>query len=86
VKARLRTTLAILIVVTLLANGFSFIMFLRLADLAGQSSPPLITEAEAMRNWMIAVIIIAAAIGLGAFVHFARLLLGFLGGEPQQVA
>jgi methyl-accepting chemotaxis protein len=85
-KARLWTTLAILIVVTLLANGFSFIMFLRLADLAGQSSPPLITEAEAMRNWMIAVIIVAAAIGLGAFVHLARLLLGFLGGEPQQVA
>ncbi|MDI6750015.1 MAG: methyl-accepting chemotaxis protein [Rhodocyclaceae bacterium] len=85
-RQRIYGVLAILVGVTLLANGFSFLMFLRLADEAGRANPQLLTEAEAMRNGMIAIIVVASAIGLGAFVHLARLLLSFLGGEPQQVA
>lgn len=85
-RQRIYGVLAVLVGVTLLANGFSFLMFLRLADAAGRANPQLLTEAEAMRNGMIAIIVVASAIGLGAFVHLARLLLSFLGGEPQQVA
>lgn len=85
-RQRIYGVLAILVGVTLLANGFSFTMFLRLAEAAGQANSQLAVEAETMRNWMIAVIIVASLIGLAAFVHLARLLLRFLGGEPQLVA
>lgn len=85
-RQRIYGVLAILVGVTLLANGFSFLMFLRLAEAAGQANPQLLTEAEAMRNGMIAVIVVASVIGLGAFLHLARLLFRYLGGEPQQVA
>ncbi len=85
-RQRIYGVLAILIGVTLLANGFSFLMFQHLADLAGQADARLIPAAETQRNWMIVVIIGASLIGLGAFVHLARMLLQFLGGEPQQVA
>ncbi|WP_126444147.1 methyl-accepting chemotaxis protein [Sulfuricystis multivorans] len=85
-RQRIYGVLAVLVGVTLLANGYSFGMFVRLADQAGQANPQLLAEAQAMRNGMIAVIVVASAIGLGAFVHLARLMLGFLGGEPQQVA
>ncbi|MFN3884333.1 MAG: methyl-accepting chemotaxis protein [Rhodocyclaceae bacterium] len=85
-RQRVYGVLAILVGVTLLANGFSFLMFLRLADAAGQLNPQLLAEAETMRNEMIGVILIASVIGLGAFLHLARLLFRYLGGEPQQVA
>lgn len=38
-RQRIYGVLAILVGVTLLANGFSFMMFLRLAEAAGQSTP-----------------------------------------------
>jgi methyl-accepting chemotaxis protein len=85
-RQRIYWVLAILVVVTLVANGFSFVMYLRLADAAGQLDPKLLAQAEESRNWMIAVAIAASVIGLTAFVQLARMLLNLLGGEPQYVA
>ncbi|NWG31416.1 MAG: methyl-accepting chemotaxis protein [Rhodocyclaceae bacterium] len=85
-RQRIYGVLAILVGVTVLANGFSFLMFLRLAEAAGQADARLLAEAETMRGGMIGVILIASVIGLGAFLHLARLLFRYLGGEPQQVA
>ena len=85
-RQRLYWVLAILAVVTVVANGFSFVMYLRLADAAGQLDPKLLAQAQETRNWMIAVAIGASVIGLAAFVQLARMLLNLLGGEPQHVS
>ncbi|MEW6513257.1 MAG: methyl-accepting chemotaxis protein [Pseudomonadota bacterium] len=85
-RQRLYWVLAILAVVTVVANGFTFFMYLRLADAAGQLDPKLLIQAQESRNWMIAVVVIASVVGLAAFVQLARLLLNLLGGEPQQVS
>jgi hypothetical protein len=78
--------LAVLAVVTVIANGFSFVMYLRLADEAGRLDPKLLAQAASARNWMIGVIVIASVVGLAAFVQLARLLLSLLGGDPQYAA
>jgi methyl-accepting chemotaxis protein len=85
-RQRLFLVLAILAVVTVIANGFSFVMYLHLADVAGRLDPKLLAEAESTRNWMILVIGVASVVGLAAFVQLARLLLSLLGGEPQYAA
>jgi methyl-accepting chemotaxis protein len=85
-RQRLYWVLAILAVVTVIANGFTFFMYLRLADAAGQLDPKLLVQAQESRNWMIAVVVIASVVGLAAFIQLARLLLNLLGGEPQQVS
>ena len=85
-RQRIYWVLAILAVVTLVANGFAFVMYLRLADAAGQLDPKLLVQAGEGRNWMIGVALLASVIGLTAFVQLARILLGLLGGEPQYVA
>jgi methyl-accepting chemotaxis protein len=85
-RQRLYWVLAILAMVTVVANGFSFVMYLRLADTAGQLDPKLLVQAQETRNWMIAVAIGASVIGLAAFVQLARMLLNLLGGEPQYVS
>jgi len=85
-RQRLFLVLAILVVVTVVANGFSFVMYLRLADAAGQLDPQLLAQTRESRNWMIGVAVIASVVGLAAFVQLARMLLNLLGGEPQHVA
>jgi methyl-accepting chemotaxis protein len=85
-RQRLYWVLAILAVVTVVANGFSFVMYLRLADAAGQLDPKLLAQAQETRNWMIAIAIGASVIGLAAFLQLARMLLNLLGGEPQYVS
>jgi methyl-accepting chemotaxis protein len=85
-RRRLLLVLAILAAVTVIANGFSLVMYLRLADAAGQLDPKLLEQAAGVRNWMIAVAVIASVVGLAAFVQLARLLLALLGGEPQYAA
>jgi methyl-accepting chemotaxis protein len=85
-RQRLFLVLAVLAAVTVVANGFSFLMFLQLAEAAGKLDPKLLTEAQGTRNWMILVIVIASVVGLAAFIMLARLLLNLLGGEPQYVA
>lgn len=82
-RQRLFFVLAVLAAVTVVANGFSFLMFLQLAEAAGKLDPKLLADAQSTRNWMILVIVIASLAGLAAFVMLARLLLNLLGGEPQ---
>ncbi|MBU3990138.1 MAG: methyl-accepting chemotaxis protein [Gammaproteobacteria bacterium] len=78
--------LAILAVTALVANGFTFIMYLRLADEAGRLDPQLLVQATGTRNWIIIVIVAASVVGLAAFMHLLRLLLSLLGGDPQYAA
>jgi methyl-accepting chemotaxis protein len=85
-RQRLYWVLTILVVVTVVANGFSFVMYLRLADAAGQLDPKLLAQAQETRNWMVGVALVASVVGLAAFLQLARLLLNLLGGEPQYVA
>ncbi len=85
-RQRLLWVLAILAVVTVVANGFSFVMYLRLADAAGQLDSKLLAQAQESRNWMIGIALVASVVGLAAFLQLARLLLNLLGGEPQYVA
>jgi len=85
-RQRLILVLAILVAVTVVANGFSFLMYLRLAEEAGRADPKLIAQAAGARNWMLVVIGIASVVGLAAFVQLARMLLALLGGEPQYAA
>ena len=85
-RQRLFIVLAVLVAVTVVANGFSFLMFLQLAEAAGKLDPKLLVDAQGTRNWMILVIVIASVVGLAAFVMLARLLLNLLGGEPQYAA
>jgi methyl-accepting chemotaxis protein len=85
-RQRLFLVLAILAGVTVVANGFSFTMYLRLADEAGRLDPKLLAQAASVRNWMIVVTAVASVVGLAAFVQLARILLALLGGEPQYAA
>ncbi|MCX8086947.1 MAG: methyl-accepting chemotaxis protein [Rhodocyclaceae bacterium] len=85
-RQRLFLVLAILVAVTLIANGFSFLMYLRLAEEAGRLDPKLLAQATQARQWMLLVIGLSSLIGLAAFVQLARLLLALLGGEPQYAA
>ncbi len=85
-RQRLFLVLAVLAAVTVVANGFSFLMFLQLAEAAGKLDPKLLADAQSTRNWMILVIVIASVVGFAAFVMLARLLLNLLGGEPQYAA
>jgi methyl-accepting chemotaxis protein len=85
-RQRLYLVLAVLAGVTVVANGFSFLMFLQLAEQAGKLDPRLLVDAAVTRNWMVGVIVIASVVGLTAFAMLARLLLNLLGGEPQYAA
>ncbi|MGE5465828.1 MAG: methyl-accepting chemotaxis protein [Ignavibacteria bacterium] len=85
-RTRLLLVLAFLGVVTLIANGFSLLMFARLADEAGKLSPALAAMADSSRTWILVVSATASVLGLAAFVQLVRMLLGLLGGEPQYVA
>jgi methyl-accepting chemotaxis protein len=85
-RQRLYLVLAVLATVTVVANGFSFLMFLQLAEAAGKLDPKLLADAMGTRNWMIVVAVITSVVGLAAFVLLARMLLNLLGGEPQYVA
>jgi len=85
-RQRLLLVLAVLIVVTVIANGFSFVMYLSLAEAAGKADPALLAKAASNRNWMIAIMLIAATVGLVAFVQMGRIVLSLLGGEPQYAA
>ncbi|HEX8964661.1 MAG TPA: methyl-accepting chemotaxis protein [Rhodocyclaceae bacterium] len=85
-RTRLLLVLAVLGVVTVVANGFSFLMFARLADEAAKLSPQLDAMASSSRAWIIGVSLVASVVGLAAFVQLARMLLDLIGGEPQYVA
>jgi methyl-accepting chemotaxis protein len=85
-RQRLFIVLAVLVAVTVVANGFSFLMFLQLAEAAGKLDPQLLANAQGTRNWMIVVVVITSVVGLAAFVLLARMLLNLLGGDPQYVA
>ena len=85
-RQRLILVLGILAFVTVIANGFSFLMYLHLAEAAGKVDARLLIDANASRNWMVIVTVVASVIGLAAFVQLARILLQLLGGEPQYVA
>jgi methyl-accepting chemotaxis protein len=85
-RTRLLLVLAFLGVVTVVANGFSLLMFVRLADEAGKLSPQLAQSAASSRAWIVAVSLVASVLGLAAFVQLGRMLLALLGGEPQYVA
>ncbi len=85
-RTRLLLVLALLAVVTVVANGFGFVMFLRLADEAAKTSPQIREFADAGRTWIVVVSAAASLLGLAAFVQLARILLGLIGGEPQYVA
>ncbi|MCK9388746.1 MAG: methyl-accepting chemotaxis protein [Sulfuritalea sp.] len=85
-RSRLLFVLAILAVATVMATGFNFFMFMRLADEAGKTNPQIIEYAGSAKMWIIAVSAVASVLGLAAFVQLARILLGLLGGEPQYVA
>ena len=78
--------LVVLAASALLSNGFAFFMYLQLADAAGRLDPQLLEQAMGTRNWIIAVIVAASAVGLMAFIHLARMLLSLLGSDPQYAA
>jgi methyl-accepting chemotaxis protein len=85
-KQRMFLVLIVLAFTALLANGFTFLMYLRLAEAAGRLDPQLLAQATGTRNWIILVIVVASAFGLAAFIHLLRLLLSLLGGDPQYAA
>ena len=85
-RQRLFVVLGILVTVTVVANGFSFFMYQRLAEAAGRLDPQLIEYAADGRDWMVVIVGGAALFGLAAFVYLVRQLLALLGGEPQYAA
>jgi len=85
-RKRVLLVLAILAAVTVAANGFSYIMFMRLAGEASKAGAPVREFAADAQFWVIVVSGIASVVGLAAFVQLARILVGLLGGEPQYVA
>jgi methyl-accepting chemotaxis protein len=85
-RNRLYLVLAVLAVVTVIANGFSFVMFMRFSDEAGAALPALRAAASSSLTWMLVVSAIASVVGLAAFVLLAQMLLGLIGGEPQAVS
>ncbi|MBU0752732.1 MAG: methyl-accepting chemotaxis protein [Gammaproteobacteria bacterium] len=85
-RKRLILVLTILVVATVVANGFSLLQFNMLADAAGKADPKLVATADGARIWVMIVMAMAAFIGLAAFVGLVRILLAVLGGEPQYAA
>ncbi|MDP2108423.1 MAG: methyl-accepting chemotaxis protein, partial [Rhodocyclaceae bacterium] len=85
-RQRMFLVLGVLAITALVANGFTFLMYLRLADAAGRLDPQLLAQAATTRNWIIAVILVSSVVGLAAFIHLLRLLLSLLGGDPQYAA
>ncbi|MDO8958326.1 MAG: methyl-accepting chemotaxis protein [Rhodocyclaceae bacterium] len=85
-RQRMFLVLGVLAITALVANGFTFLMYLRLADAAGRLDPQLLAQAAGTRNWIIAVILVSSVAGLAAFIHLLRLLLSLLGGDPQYAA
>ncbi len=82
-RNRLILVLAILVISTVIANGFSLLQFNMLADAAGKADPKLAALADGARVWLIIVMAVSAFVGLAAFVGLVRILLAVLGGEPQ---
>lgn len=85
-RQRLIIMLAILGVATVVANGFSFYMYSGLAADLLKIEPHLADSLKESKLLIAAVIAVASAVGLLAFVLLIRILLGLLGGEPQYVA
>lgn len=85
-RQRLILVLSVLAIATLIANGFSFLMFMRLADEAGKLDSRLMAMAQSTQWWIIGVTVTASTVGLAAFVQLVRILLSLLGGEPQYAA
>jgi methyl-accepting chemotaxis protein len=82
-RNRLILVLAVLVIATIIANGFSLLQFNMLADVASKADPKLAAVAGDMRTWLLIVMVITAVVGLAAFVGLVRILLNVLGGEPQ---
>src|ERR1035437_6793365 len=85
-RNRLLLVLAVLVVATLLANGYSFYVFSSLTDelLRDDVRPiDLANWASTAREWMVGIMLFATVIGLAAFLVFIRILLNLLGCEPQ---
>ncbi len=85
-RQRMLAVLAVLALTALVSNGFTFLMYLRLADVAGGMDAQMQGQLASTRNWIIVVILAASLVGLAAFVHLLRLLLSLLGGDPQYAA
>ncbi|CAB1368827.1 methyl-accepting chemotaxis protein [Denitratisoma oestradiolicum] len=85
-RNRLILVLSILAIATVIANGFSFLMFMRLADEAGKLDAQLMEMAESSKWWIIGVTLTVSSMALAAFVQLVRILLNLLGGEPQYAA
>ncbi len=82
-RNRLILVLAVLVIATIIANGFSLLQFNMLADAAGKADQKLATLADSTRVWLMIVMAVSAVVGLAAFVGLVRILLAVLGGEPQ---
>ena len=85
-RNRLILVLILLAATTLIANGYSYYAFSSLADVLRKADPQLAADANSTKLTIIAVVLVASAIGLAAFIQFVRILLGLLGGEPQYAA
>ncbi|MDP1733323.1 MAG: methyl-accepting chemotaxis protein [Sulfuritalea sp.] len=85
-RRQLILVLAVLVLATLIANGFSFYMFSRLGDAAQKVDAGLGAFAADAMLWMGVVTALASAFGLAAFLLLVRMLLRLLGGEPQYAA
>ncbi len=82
-RSRLILVLIVLCAATLVANGFSYYMFSSLAEDLQKVNPQLAESADTGKYSIIVVVVLAAVVGLAAFVQFVKILLGLLGGEPQ---
>jgi methyl-accepting chemotaxis protein len=82
-RNRLILVLAVLVIATTVANGFSLLQFNMLADAAGKVDQKLAALADSARVWLMIVMAVSAVVGLAAFVGLVRILLSVLGGEPQ---
>ena len=78
--------LTVLVIATLVANGFSFYMVSSLGEAAQKVDAGLAAHAADARFWMGAVTVLASICGLAAFLMLVRMLLRLLGGEPQYAA
>ncbi|HEY3433549.1 MAG TPA: methyl-accepting chemotaxis protein [Rhodocyclaceae bacterium] len=85
-RQRIIAVLGILIVATIIANGFGFLMYSSLATAAGQADPRLLEVANEHKWWMILVTGISSVVGLAGFIVLVRILMSLLGGEPQYAA
>ena len=82
-RNRLILVLAVLVIATTIANGFSLLQFNMLADASGKVDQKLAALADSARVWLMIVMAVSAVVGLAAFVGLVRILLTVLGGEPQ---